>query len=42
MKGFIKECVDKAMIYGDSLSLSREIQAKYETRPVKKDVFVCI
>jgi len=41
-KTFVIEMVDKAIGYGESLKLSREIQKKYETRPVLKDVFITL
>lgn len=38
----IYELVDQAVGYGESLKLSREIQGKYESRPVLKDVFITL
>lgn len=34
--------IDKAVAFGESLILSKEIQKKYEERPVMKDVFICL
>lgn len=34
--------IEKAVGFGESLVLSKEIQRKYEDRPVMKDVFVCL
>ena len=41
-KSFIMEIIDNVIAYGESLKLSKEIQKKYETRPVIKDVFVTL
>jgi len=41
-KSFIMEIIDNVIGYGESLKLSKEIQKKYETRPVIKDVFVTL
>lgn len=41
-KGTIMEIIDNVIAYGESLKLSKEIQKKYEARPVMKDVFVTL
>ena len=41
-KTVINEIIDNVLGYGQSLKLSKEIQKKYETRPVIKDVFVTL
>lgn len=41
-KNLILDLVDKAVGYGESLKLAREIQYKYESRPVLKDVFIAL
>ncbi len=38
-RAIIPELIAKAVVYGESLILSREIQHKFEQRPVLKDVF---
>lgn len=34
--------IGRAVVFGESLILSKEIQKKYEERPVKKDVFITL
>lgn len=34
--------IDTAVGFGESLILSKEIQKRYEERPVSKDVFICL
>lgn len=36
------DMIDNAAAFGESLILSKEMQKKYEERPVQKDVFVCL
>jgi len=38
-KSLINQIVNNAFLYGESLLLSRQIQQKFENRPVPKDVF---
>lgn len=39
---FLTGVINRAVGFGESLILSKEIQKKYEERPVTKDVFVAL
>ncbi|EAR94381.2 EF hand protein (macronuclear) [Tetrahymena thermophila SB210] len=41
-QNILEDLIEKAVGFGESLVLSKEIQKKYEERPVLKDVFVCL
>lgn len=42
IKEILSEIIEKAVLSGQSLLLSREIQQKYQKRPVLKEIFVCL
>ena len=41
-RDYILQIIDNVVAFGESLKLSKEIQKKYEARPVTKDVFVTL
>lgn len=41
-KGIVEGLFDKVIAYGESIVLSKEIQNKYQARPVVKDVFITL
>lgn len=42
LKTLIEECITSAFLAGESLLLTKEIQHKYEKRPVLKDIFLSL
>ena len=42
MQKVIEDCITSAFQAGESLLLTKEIQRKYEKRPILKDVFICM
>ena len=40
IRDFLYEVTDKACAFGESLKINKEIQAKFQKRPVDKHVFI--